>query len=290
MSSRFRSGLRMAAVAVAMAAMTAAATGAPLRVCGDPNDLPFSNKAGQGLDNRVALVLGRDLGRPVQFIWARSRRGFLREQFNKGACDLLMGVPAGMKGVLTSNPYYRSSYVFVTPAGEHMRITAFSDPRLNGRRIGLQVLEDDFSPPSLPLIRYGHAGQLVGFDSFTQADEIVRAVANGKVGAAVVWGPIAGYYAARLRLPVVLSPVSPGVDPATHTPFWFAVSAAVHRGDKTLLDQVNAAIAKHRTEIEHILVTYHVPETAPDAASRDTAAVVTGSGKRSDAKAEGGAL
>src|SRR6476660_7694847 len=86
----------------------------PLRVCADPDNLPFSSASRAGFDNRVAEVLGRDLNRPIVFVWARARRGFLREQFNKGECDLLMGVPESMKHVRTTIPYYRSSYVFVT--------------------------------------------------------------------------------------------------------------------------------------------------------------------------------
>ena len=85
-----------------------------MRICADPDNLPFSNRARQGFDNRIAAVVARDGGREPVFVWARSRRGFLREQFNKGACDVLMGVPEGMKRVLTTRPYYRSSYVFVT--------------------------------------------------------------------------------------------------------------------------------------------------------------------------------
>ena len=86
-----------------------AAEAAPLRICADPDNLPFSNRAGQGFDNRIAALVARAAGVEAVFVWARSRRGFLREQFNKGACDVLMGVPEGMRGVLTTRPYYRST-------------------------------------------------------------------------------------------------------------------------------------------------------------------------------------
>jgi len=158
---------------------------APLRVCADPDNLPFSNRNKRGFDNRIAAMIAHDLGREPLFVWASSRRGFLREQFNKNACDVLMGTPGGMHGVLQTEPYYRSTYVFVTPAREHLQIASFDDPHLNGRRIGLQVLEEDYSPPSLPLIRRGYAAQLVGFESFgAQNGEIVQAVANRHVGVA----------------------------------------------------------------------------------------------------------
>ncbi len=147
MFSRF---LRLC-VLLALASGSVACASAPLRICADPDNLPFSNRAGQGFDNQIAVMLAQSLGRKPVFVWARSRRGFLREQFNRNACDLLMGVPAGMRSVATTHPYYRSTYVFVTPAREHLQIASFDDQRLDGRRIGLQILEEDMSPPSLPL-------------------------------------------------------------------------------------------------------------------------------------------
>ncbi len=129
----------------------------PLRVCADPDNLPFSDRAAQGFDNRIAVLVARASGRELEFVWARSRRGFLREEFNEGTCDVLMGVPVGMRGVAATRPYYRSTYFFVTRKREHLQIASFNDPHLNGRRIGLQMLEEDMSPPSLPLIRANHA-------------------------------------------------------------------------------------------------------------------------------------
>ncbi len=193
------------------------------------------------------------------FITTRSRRGFLREQFNKNACDVLTGVPSGMRGVATTRPYYRSTYVFVTPAREHLQIASFGDPHLNGRRIGLQILEEDFSPPSLPLIRNGHAAQLVGFESFgTGGGDIIRAVADGHVGVAVVWGPVAGYFAARQRASLALTPVSPAVD-SSGVPFAYSITFAAHKGDTTLLHALNASLTRLEPQIQKILAAYHVP-------------------------------
>jgi mxaJ protein len=231
---------------------------APLRICADPDNLPFSNQHQQGFENRIGSLLAKDLGRDAVFVWARSRRGFLREQFNKDACDVLMGVPEGMRGVSTTVPYYRSSYVFVTPSRDHLRISSFSDPHLNGRRIGLQILEEDFAPPSLPLIRAGHAAQLVGFSSFGEGGaNLVRAVADGRVGTAVIWGPVAGYYTASQHLPLTLAPVSPAV--VSGVPFTYALAAGVHRGDNALRDALNSSIERLQPRIDRILASYHVP-------------------------------
>jgi mxaJ protein len=259
MSSRC---LRTLLYVFALAACSQVAWAAPLRICADPQDMPFSNRAAEGFDNRIAALLAHDLHRVPVFVFARSRRGFLREQFNKGACDVLMGVPAGMKGIATTRPYYRSTYVFVTPAREHLQIASFDDPRLNGRRIGLQVLEEDFSPPSLPLIRNGHAAQLVGFESYGGEAAIIRAVARGGVGAAVVWGPIAGYYSAVLHLPVTLTPVSPAVD-RSGVPFAYSLTIGVHKNDTQVLHALNASLARLQPRIDALLSASHVPVAPP---------------------------
>lgn len=231
----------------------------PLRVCSDPDDLPFSSSSRSGFDNRIAELMGHDLHRPIVFVWARARRGFLRERFNKGECDMLMGVPDGMKHVRTTIPYYRSIYVFVTRRDDHLHLTRFDDPAIGRQRIGLQILEEDFSPPSLPLIRFGHAGQLVGFDSFGEGgEEIVHAVADKRVGFSVVWGPLAGYYAAHEIVPLTLSPVRPAVD-ASGIPFSFAITIAVHSDDSGLANSLNDAIRRNQIKIQAILGQYHVP-------------------------------
>jgi mxaJ protein len=263
MFSRF---LRLCVI-LAAASGNLAFAAAPLRICADPDNLPFSNLAGQGFDNKVAVMVAHSLGRPPIFVWARSRRGFLREQFNRNACDVLMGVPAGVRAVATTHPYYRSTYMFVTPAREHLQIASFDDQRLDGRRIGLQILEEDMSPPSLPLIRSGHAAQLVGFESFGASEaDIVRAVTDGRVGVAVVWGPVAGYYAARLRLPVALTAVSPAMD-RTGIPLAFSITMAVHKKDASLLDALNVSLARLQPRIERLLAGYHVPIVHQEGAS-----------------------
>jgi mxaJ protein len=239
----------------------AGTAGTSLRICADPDNLPFSSRSGIGFDQRVAILVAHDLDRTPIFVWARSRRGFLREQFNKGACDVLLGVPSSMRSVSTTIPYYTSSYVFVSPAKRHLQLTSFSDPALTGQRIGLQILEEDLSPPSLPLIRAGHAGQLIGFDSFGKEEgDVVRAVADGRVGIAVVWGPVAGYFAHRSKTPLAISPVAPGYRFAG-VPFTYSIGLGVHKRDMALLSQLNTSLARMRPQIERTLVAYHVPMT-----------------------------
>jgi mxaJ protein len=255
MSSRFLSALAFACLAVGLA--TAQSAKSPLRICADPDNPPYSVRDGSGFDNRIATLVAEQLGRKPVFVWARERRGFIREQFNKNACEMLMGVPIGMRSVLTTAPYYRSTYVFVTRAQDRLRLASFSDPNLNQRRIGLQIMEEDLSPPSLPLIRSGHAAQLVGFESFgSHSTDILRAVEDRSIDVAVVWGPLAGFYTGQHGR-LELTPVSPQLEAGI--PFTFAIAFGVHKGDTALRDQINTAIHARRQSIVSILAGYHVP-------------------------------
>jgi mxaJ protein len=253
--------LRLLVFFVAFASALASTAKKPLRICADPDNLPFSNRSGTGFDQRIVVLVAHDLDRTPVFVWIRSRRGFLREQFNKGACDVLLGVPSTMRSVSTTTPYYTSSYVFVSLARRHLHVTSFTDPALNDQRIGLQILDEDLSPPSLPLIREGHAGHLVGFDSFGKEEgEVVQAVAAGRVGLAVVWGPVAGYFSQRSAIPLALSPIASNYRFAG-IPFTYGISLGVHKRDTALLLQLNASIARLRPQIERTLAAYHVPTT-----------------------------
>ena len=257
--------LRSLSLVLAFAIASALAAAAPLRICADPDNLPFSNRTAHGFDNRIAKLVAHELHREPTFVWVRNGRGFLREQFNKNVCDVLMGVPEKMGGVLTTDAYYRSAYVFVTRRQEHLDIASFNDPHLNGRKIGLQALEDNLSPPSLALIRTGHAAQLVGFNSFgAHGPDIVRAVADNRLGTAVVWGPLAGYWVARDRLPLKLTLVSPLVD-TSGVPLAFSLCMAVHKRDTKLRDQLNVALSGLQPAIARVLAAYNVPTLAKEA-------------------------
>jgi mxaJ protein len=230
-----------------------------LRVCADPDNLPFSNRAGAGFDDRIVSLIAHDLHRQIVFVWARPRRGFLREQFNKNACDVLLGVPVGLHGVAVTEPYYTSSYAFVSPTRKHLQVASFNDEHLNGQRIGLQILEEDLSPPSLPLIRFGHAGQIVGFESFgKQEGDVVKAVADGRVGVAVVWGPVAGYFARNSPVRLTVTPVSRTYS-FSGVPFTYGMGFGVHKQDRALLQQLNDSIRRLQPNINHVLMAFAVP-------------------------------
>lgn len=245
------------------AARTTAPDPSALRVCSDPNNLPFSNDRGEGFENRLAELIAADLGRSLVYVWKPHRRGFLRTGLNAGACDLVMGLPAGLDAARTTRPYYRSTYVFVGRRGARP-VRSFDDPSLASMRIGVQLIGDDYAntPPAHALARRGLAQNLVGYTVYgdyaeeTPAAEVVRAVARGDVDVAVAWGPLAGYLARQRGAALVVSPVS-GDDAGA--PMRFDIAMAVRRSDRALHARVDAFIAARHTDIARILADYGVP-------------------------------
>ena len=251
MCSRF---LRVAAAAFLFSGLGLAK---PLTFCADPANLPFSSKQQAGFDNKVAEILGRELGMPVAFRWGRMGRGFVRDVVNKGDCDALLGVPVGIRGLLVTQPYYRSSYVFVSRSGAK-KIESLDDAELRNMRIGVQVLEDDYAPPARALARRQLTKNVVGFDMDDDPGAIIAAVADRKVDVAIVWGPLAGYYAHRYGTRLQLTKVTPEIDPPM-LPFAFSMAVGVRKGDPELYSRLNTAIAKAEPQIEAVLRQYHVP-------------------------------
>jgi mxaJ protein len=245
-----------------------AASGArsdPLRICSDPNNLPFSNRAGEGFENRIADLLARDLGTEVRYSWWAQRRGFLRNTLNARLCDVVMGYPAAAGPVLTTKPYYRSTYVFLTRSARRLRLTSFNEPILRRLRIGVQLIGDDGanSPPAHALSRRGIVRNLVGFTVYgdyrtnSPPSAIVAAVAHGDVDAAAVWGPLAGYFAPLQSEPLDVVPVSPATD--ANLPQVFDISMAVRRDDDARRRQLDGFIERHRADIDRVLADYRVP-------------------------------
>lgn len=237
-----------------------------LRVCADPNNLPFSNQRGEGFENKLADLLAHDLGKRVQYTWWAQRRGFFRNTLRAGACDVVMGVPAAFEMALTTKPYYRSTYVFLTRKDRRLNLTSLDDPALKTLKIGVQIIGDDFSnaPPAHALTRRHIVGNVKGFTLYGDYSQpnpparIVEAVANGDVDVAIVWGPLAGYFAKQSHVPLTVVPVSPQID-QPFLPFVFDISMGVRRDDQTLRDKIEDVLEKRRADVDRILRDYAVP-------------------------------
>ena len=230
-----------------------------LRVCADPNNLPYSNSREEGFENKIARLIARDLGARVAYTWWPQRRGFVRNTLKAGDCDMIVGVPANFELAWATQPYYRSSYVFVSRRDRHLGVSSLDDPRLKTWRVGVQMIGNDHtnSPPAHALAKRGAIDNVVGFMVYDGGGAIVDAVARGDVDVAVVWGPQAGYFARRARAPLEITPVTPQID-VPFLPFVFDISMAVRRGDP-LHDKLDQVIERRRPEIEAILNQYGVP-------------------------------
>ena len=236
------------------------------RVCADPNNLPFSNRQQEGFENKIAELLARELGSEVTYTWWPQRRGFVRSTLNAGLCDVIMGVPSEYDPVLTTHLYYRSTYVFVYPKNAEYHITSFGDSVLQRLKIGVHLIGDDYanSPPAHALSARGIVNNVVGYSVFgdyaedSPPGQIIKAVATGEIDLAIVWGPIAGYFAQRQTIPLTLVPV-PAEAGSPTLPFAYNISLGVRREDTGLKATLDAMLAQQSSEIRAILEEYGVP-------------------------------
>jgi mxaJ protein len=240
-----------------------------IRICADPNNLPFSNDRGEGFENRIAELLARDLGVPLEYRWWAQRRGFIRNTLRARDCDIVIGVPKGYELTLTTQPYYRSTYVILSRVADGQDYRSLDDPRLAEARIGVQLIGDDFAstPPAHALSKRGIIGNIRGYLVYgdyrndSPAAEIVRAIANDEIDIALVWGPLAGYFAPKQKQPLAITPL-PSAGDGPELPFVFDIAMGVRKGDGELRDLLDGWIERRRADIAAILSEYGVPVPA----------------------------
>lgn len=252
-------------------AQTEAVERKALRVCQDPNNLPFSSTDGAGLENRIAEIFGKALGLPVTYYSFPQRMAFIRNTLRfklpgqDYPCDIVMGVPVGFDQVSVTQPYYRSTYAMVFPTGIGLDNVKSGDDFLRVDRARLDTLRIgiyDRSPASAWLSKHGLVDRGVPYkilsaDPGQYPGEIIeKDLADGKIDVAVVWGPIAGYFANRIKsksLKVVLLKSEPGVQ------FDYQMAMGVRYGEPEWKRQVESLIQSKQTEIRDVLQEYGVP-------------------------------
>jgi mxaJ protein len=235
-----------------------------LRVCADPDNLPYSHADGSGFEDRIARLLAQDLGLALQYAWLPDRRGFVRKTMGAGLCDVLVGVPVGFERAQATAPYYRSSYVWVQRADAGALPAGFDDPRLARLRVGVQLIGNDMaaSPPALALARHAPGAQVVGFPMIGEqpsAARIVQALAAGEIDGALVWGPQAGYFAQRAAVPMRVARLAPPHDQPSDQVFDFAIAVGVRRGEDDLRRRIEGTLQRRHADIDAILAQYGVP-------------------------------
>jgi quinoprotein dehydrogenase-associated probable ABC transporter substrate-binding protein len=244
-----------------------------LGVCADPDNLPFSNRNEEGFDNKIAALLAKELGDSLVYVWWPQRRGFIRNTLRARECDVVLGVPGGYDPVLSTRPYYRSTYYMVFPTERHLGLTSLDDSALKHLRIGVNLIGDDYAhtPPVHALLARGISANVTGFSTFYGEEhhpgEIIEALEKGTIDVAIAWGPLAGYFAKRSKLPLTLVPLPD--DKQSGLPFVFDVGMGVRRSDRDLKARLDEILERRRPEIERILQTYNVPVVSwPPAAAK----------------------
>jgi quinoprotein dehydrogenase-associated probable ABC transporter substrate-binding protein len=239
------------------------------RPCIDPNNLPFSNSQGEGFENRIAELFAKRLGLPVQSYASPQRMNFVRNTLRYRLpgtdfrCDILMGVPVGFDQAWTTAPYYRSTYVLVFQKGKRLDAVKAGNDLFTvfaGAKDRPVIGVYDRSPASIWMVKHGWEGQAKPYRMLSADPEqypgeiIAKDLAQGTIDAAIVWGPIGGYFAKRIgSLTVVALRSEPGVK------FDYEMAMGVRYGDREWKAVVEKLIADNHAAIEAILREYEVP-------------------------------
>jgi quinoprotein dehydrogenase-associated probable ABC transporter substrate-binding protein len=231
-----------------------------LRVCADPDNMPFSNAEGQGFENKLAELIAEKLDARLEYSWFAEESGYVPNTMGRGACDLVMGYAQGTGLIEDTNPYYYTSYVLIYREDDSSLagVESLADPRLKGKRIGFFAR----TPPSSVLAIHelaanakpfeSHAGESATKAAVTMLDEI----ATGALDAGILWGPVGGYYAQREGVPLKLIPlVKETAGPRTI----YGITMGVRPDEPQWKHSINAFIASNEAGINAILQSYNVP-------------------------------
>jgi quinoprotein dehydrogenase-associated probable ABC transporter substrate-binding protein len=230
-----------------------------LRVCADPRDLPFSNQAGEGFENKLAELLAQKLGKTLAYEFYPGATGFVRNTLNAHKCDLIMGMPQGDDIVQGTNPYYRTTYALVSKQGSSLEsVDSLESPLLQGKRIGIVA----GTPPATNLAVNGLLGNIKSYPLVvdTRFDAPTSAMMDDldadRIDVAILWGPIAGYLAKHAKTPMKVMPL---VKETTGSRMVYRIGMGVRHSDQEWKRLLNKLIAANQTEISHILAGYGVP-------------------------------
>ncbi len=261
------------------AALASAPAQRVIVACADSGNLPFSNDRLEGFENRIAALIAHELDASLRYRWNVSWSGASVRDLRKGHCDLLLEVPATLQGVSTTRPYFASTYVFVTARGREPAIHSFDDPVLRTLRIGVHAIGRGGAntPAATALARRGITGNITGYPMWgddsagNPAGRLVAAVATGDIDAAVVWGPIAGYFAQPYQDRLELTAIS--ADPAMPwQPFVFDMALGVREGNDAFRTELEGILERRAPDIRQILIGYGVPLV--DRAARQPATTI----------------
>ena len=229
-----------------------------LKVCADPNNLPFSDEKQEGFENKIADLIGAELGLKVDYAWFPQVIGFVRNTLRAHLCDLVMGTVAGDEIMQTTNPYYFTTYVMFYRSDKGLAADGPQDPRLAGLRLGVVA----GTPPADLLARYDLMAHTkpyaltVDTRAESPTHDMVKDVADGTIDVGFLWGPIAGYYRKRDDLPLTLVPLKSEPGAARME---YHIAMGVRANEPEWRRRINTVILKRQPEITAILRDYGVP-------------------------------
>jgi mxaJ protein len=235
-------------------------SGAFLRVCADPDNMPFSDEKGEGFENKLAELIAQKLDARLEYSWFAEATGYVPNTVGRDACDLVMGYAQGTGLIEDTNPYYYTSYALIYRRDDASLagLDRLSDPRLKGKIIGYFAR----TPPASILAVQGLVADAKAFD--VHGDEgasmatmtMIREIASGELDAGVLWGPVGGYYAQRADVPLKLVPlVKENAGPSTI----YGITMGVRPNEPQWKHTINKLIAENQDEINGILGSYNVP-------------------------------
>ena len=229
------------------------------RACADPRDLPLSNEAGEGFENKIADLFARKLGKPVAYTYYPDAKGFVRNTLNAYRCDVVLGIAQGDDIVQPTNPYYRTSYVAAYHEDGPLKgMDSLSDPRLKTAKIGIVA----GTPPATYLAMDGLLGQIksyrLGVDTRydSPTHDMMDDLDKGEIDVALIWGPFGGYYAMKAKTPTAVVPL---VKEQGGPRMVFRIVMGVRRSDQNWKRSLNKLISENQGEIQTILRSYGVP-------------------------------
>jgi len=229
-----------------------------LRVCADPHNLPFSNQAREGYENRIAELIGADLKLPVSYVWFPQVIGFVRNTLRARECDLVMGAVSGDSIMDNTNPYYHTGYMIVTRTSDGITATSIGDPVLADKRIGLIAA----TPPTDLALRHNLMPHVRAYSLAVDtrvgnpARTMLQDVADGVIDVALVWGPVAGYAIKHDGLPLTAAFIAPEPDAPRLD---YRIAMGVRANEPEWRRRINQAIGRQQAKITQILVEYGVP-------------------------------
>ncbi len=230
-----------------------------LRVCADPNNMPFSTDKGEGFENKLAELLADKFGKGLSYSWYPQATGFVRNTLAAHKCDVIMGVPQGDDLVQVTNPYYRTAYALVFKQGHGLEgVDTLGDPRLKGRRIGIVA----GTPPGNNMAANGLMANAKPYPLVidTRVDSSAAAMmhdlATGEIDAGILWGPMAGYYARRTNPAVTVVSL---VKETTGPRLIYRIAMGVRYSDQEWKRQLNRTIQESQPAINKLLLSFGVP-------------------------------